>query len=142
MGKFRETINDITIQGISLGWKKPSAVSTATSSKRDVKDLLIIYFLHGLARVLLQWVEARNNDLRQGNTWSIDTLIASLEDHLRHQDVEPVKTFIFVAKTAEENRVLTRLKTYNNNRPLKRTPQLIGRCDYCRREHPGPNNLC
>jgi hypothetical protein len=107
--------------------------------------------------VLLQWVEARNNDLRQGNTWSIDTLIALLEDHLRHQDVEPVKTFISVAKTAEENRVLTRLKgrgnstdttpsalsllTRNNNRPPKRTPQPIGRCDHCRREHLGPN-LC
>jgi hypothetical protein len=63
IGKFRETINNITVQGISLGWKKPSAVSTATSSERDVEDLLIIHFLHGLARVLPQWVEARNNDL-------------------------------------------------------------------------------
>jgi hypothetical protein len=51
--KFRETINDITVQGISLRWKKPSAVSTATSSKQDVEDFLIIYFLHGLACVLL-----------------------------------------------------------------------------------------
>jgi hypothetical protein len=159
IGKFRETINDITVQGISLGWKKPSAVSTATSSERDVEDLLIIHFLHGLARVLPQWVEARNNDLRQGNTWSIDTLIASLEDHLRHQDVEPVKTFISVAKTAEEKRVLSRLKGRsndttssapslptrngnNNNRPLKRTPQPVGHCDHCKREHPGPNDLC
>jgi len=67
-----------------------------------------------------------------------------------------VKTFISVTKTAEEKRVLSRLKgrsndntpsapclpTRNNNRPPKRTPQPIGHCDHCRREHPGPNDLC
>ncbi|KAI1527942.1 hypothetical protein PtrSN001A_009204 [Pyrenophora tritici-repentis] len=113
IGKFRETINDITVQGITLGWKKPSAVP-GTSADRDVEDLLIIHFLHGLARVLPQWVEARNNDLRQGHTWSIDTLVASLEDHLRHAPDEPVKTFLSVSKQAEEKRVLTRLNGRGN----------------------------
>ncbi|KAI1558948.1 hypothetical protein PtrEW7m1_012062, partial [Pyrenophora tritici-repentis] len=113
IGKFRETINDITVQGITLGWKKPSAVP-GTSADRDVEDLLIIHFLHGLARVLPQWVEARNNDLRQGHTWSVDTLVASLEDHLRHALDEPVKTFLSVSKQAEEKRVLTRLNGRGN----------------------------
>ncbi|KAG9377765.1 rve domain containing protein [Pyrenophora tritici-repentis] len=160
IGKFRETINDITVQGITLGWKKPSAVP-GTSADRDIEDLLIIHFLHGLARVLPQWVEARNNDLRQGHTWSIDTLVASLEDHLRHAPDEPVKTFLSVSKQAEEKRVLTRLNgrgngnnsnqnststpsslpTRNNNQQ-KRTPQPVGMCDHCKREHPGPNELC
>ncbi|PZD22513.1 hypothetical protein A1F96_11068 [Pyrenophora tritici-repentis] len=104
IGKFRETINDITVQGITLGWKKPSAVP--------------------------------------GHTWSVDTLVASLEDHLRHALDEPVKTFLSVSKQAEEKRVLTRLNgrgngnnsnqnstptpsslpTRNNNQQ-KRTPQ-------------------
>jgi hypothetical protein len=70
-----------------------------------------------------------------------------------------VKTFISVAKTAEEKRVLSRLKgcsndttssapslttrnSKNNNRPLKRTLQLVGQCDHCKKEHLGPNNLC
>jgi hypothetical protein len=70
-----------------------------------------------------------------------------------------VKTFISVAKTAEEKRVLSRLKGRsndttssapslptcngnNNNRLLKRTLQPVGHCDHCKREHLGPNDLC
>ncbi|PZD25796.1 hypothetical protein A1F97_10987, partial [Pyrenophora tritici-repentis] len=76
------------------------------------------------------------------HTWSVDTLVASLEDHLRHALDEPVKTFLSVSKQAEEKRVLTRLNgrgngnnsnqnstptpsslpTRNNNQQ-KRTPQ-------------------
>ncbi|KAH4914581.1 hypothetical protein HBI57_078750 [Parastagonospora nodorum] len=129
IGKFRETINNITVQGISPRWKKPSAVSMATSSERDVEDLLIIHFLHSLDRVLPQW------------------------------EVEPAKTFISVAKSAEEKRVLSRLKSRsnndatpsapslptrnrNNNNHPKRTPQPVGHCDHCKKEHPGPNDLC
>ncbi|EAT80979.2 hypothetical protein SNOG_11271 [Parastagonospora nodorum SN15] len=99
IGKFRETINDITVQGISPRWKKPSA------------------------------------------------------------EVEPAKTFISVAKSAEEKRVLSRLKSRsnndatpsapslptrnrNNNNHPKRTPQPVGHCDHCKKEHPGPNDLC
>jgi hypothetical protein len=70
---------------------------------------MIIQFLHGLSKVLPQWVEARNNDLRQGNTWTIDTLIASVEDYIRTTNKEPVKTFTTISKQAEEKRVLTRL---------------------------------
>ncbi|KAI0580998.1 hypothetical protein Alg215_04934, partial [Pyrenophora tritici-repentis] len=76
------------------------------------------------------WVEARNNDLRQGHTWSIDTLVASLEDHLRHAPDEPVKTFLPVSKQAEEKRVLTRLNgrgNGNNNNQNSTPPSLTTR---------------
>ncbi|KAI0603704.1 hypothetical protein TUN205_12073, partial [Pyrenophora tritici-repentis] len=33
------------------------------------------------------------------------------------------------------------LPTRNNNQQ-KRTPQPVGMCDHCKREHPGPNELC
>ncbi|KAG9382449.1 rve domain containing protein [Pyrenophora tritici-repentis] len=143
IGKFRETINDITVQGITLGWKKPSAVP-GTSADRDIEDLLIIHFLHGLARVLPQWVEARNNDLRQGHTWSIDTLVASLEDHLRHAPDEPVKTFLSVSKQAEEKRVLTRLNGRgngnNSNQNSTSTPSSLPTRNNNQQKR--PNELC
>jgi hypothetical protein len=68
-----------------------------------------------------------------------------------------VKTFISVAKSAEEKRVLSRLKgrgnndatpsalsllTSNNNKRPKRTHQPVGHCDHCKKKHLGPNDLC
>jgi hypothetical protein len=101
-------------------------------------------------------VEARNNDLRQNHTWTIDTLIASLEDYIRYTKEDPVKSFITISKQAEETRVLSRLKGRGGNTPKNSTtlaaPALlthskkltcvVGMCDYCRKEHPSPNKEC
>jgi hypothetical protein len=156
IGKFRETINDLTVQNITLDWLKP--LTTGATATSRLEQLLIIHFLHGLSRVLPQWVEARNNDLRQGHTWSIDTLIALLEDHIRHTPKESVKAFLTVTKQAEEKRVLSRLnKTGNSNNttPTKpafpsrnsnpgtrRIPAAISMCNPCKKEHAGPNDKC
>ncbi|KAF1831195.1 hypothetical protein BDW02DRAFT_478706, partial [Decorospora gaudefroyi] len=112
IGKFREAINELAVQGITYGWAKPSTPGMSPDS--GVSELTIIHFLHGLGRVLPQWVEARNNDLRQGHTWTIDTLIASLEHHIRHTPEEPIKSFLSVSKQQEEKRVLNRINSRNN----------------------------
>ena len=158
IGKFREAINDLTVQSLSIDWQRPLTAGGLVTSR--VEELRIIHFLHGLGRVLPQWVEARNNDLRQGQSWTIDTLIASLEDHIRHTPEEPVKAFLTVAKQAEEKRVLTRLSKNgkkpattptlatssapgrNNNGQPKRVPTTVGMCNHCQREHAGPNEKC
>jgi hypothetical protein len=67
---------------------------------------MVIHMLHGLSKVIPQWVEDRNNDLRQGSLWTIDTLISSIEDHIRYGNEELVKTFTTIAKQQEEKRVL------------------------------------
>jgi hypothetical protein len=154
IGKFREALNDLTTQGITIGWAKPSV--TGATADGGVAELTIIHFLHGLDRVLPQWVEARNNDLRQNHTWTIDTLIALLEDHIRHTTEDPVKSFITISKQAEETRVLSRRNGRGNNNTPKAAPAAIpaaptaqnkskrpvGYCDYCKREHGGPNKDC
>ena len=62
IGKFREAINDLTVQSLSIDWQRPLTTGGLVTSR--VEELYIIHFLHGLGRVLPQWVEARNNDLR------------------------------------------------------------------------------
>ncbi|KAF2832567.1 hypothetical protein CC86DRAFT_281053, partial [Ophiobolus disseminans] len=114
IGKFRKAITNLVIQGIVIGWRKPSIMAT-TTAEAGLDELIVIHLLYGLSKVLPQWVEARNNDLRQGNTWTADTLIQSVEDHLRHVNKEPVKSFITVYKQKEEQRVLSRLNNNNHN---------------------------
>jgi hypothetical protein len=50
------------------------------------------------------WVEAQNNKLRRdvATRWTLDALVASLEDHIRHTNGEPVNTFLTLAKKEEE----------------------------------------
>ena len=81
-GKFREAIGDIAVQNITLDWKKP--INTGGTLMSRLEELLIIHFLHGLGRVLPQWVEARNNDLRQGQSWSIDSHRVARRPHSSH----------------------------------------------------------
>jgi hypothetical protein len=69
---------------------------------------MVIRMLHGLEKVILEWVEDRNNNLRQGSTWTIDALISSVEDHIRNAAEEPVKTFTTIFKE-KEKRVMQRL---------------------------------
>jgi hypothetical protein len=57
------------MQNIFVDWQKPLTTGGALTLR--LEELLIIHFLHGLTRVLPTWVEACNNDLRQGHTWSI-----------------------------------------------------------------------
>jgi hypothetical protein len=163
IGKFREALTELTAQGIVIGWRKPSSAST--SAEAGVDELMTIHLLQGLAHVLPAWVEARNNDLRAGHgTWTIDILIQSVEDHIRHVNEEPVKTFLTISKQQEEQRALARL---NGQRALTasfaatpsmllsapapapststykgRNPKPIGMCNHCKREHTGPNELC
>jgi hypothetical protein len=152
IGRFRETVNEITQQGISIDWKKKQPALTKTTESTGVEELMVIHLLHGLAKVLPQWVEARRNDLRQGNTWSIDTLISSVEDHIRNAPDEPVKTFLTVTKQAEEKRVLDRINK-NNNKPASQqkgkqtAPEATRKskfvfCKHCEREHLGANDKC
>jgi hypothetical protein len=103
--------------------------------------------LHSLSKVIPQWVEDCNNDLRQGNLWTIVTLISSVEDHLRNvTGKEPVKSFLSITKQAEEKRVLSRLNQ-NNSQPTPRQigprpPKPFGFCKPCGKEHTGPNEDC
>jgi hypothetical protein len=79
---------------------------------------MVIHMLHGLEKVILEWVENRNNNLRQGSTWTINALISSVEDYIRNAAEEPVKTFTTISKEKEEKRVMQRLSQKpNNNRP-------------------------
>jgi hypothetical protein len=128
-------------------------------------ELMVIHLLYGLSNVLPAWVEARNNDLHAGNgTWTIDILIQSVEDHIRHVNEEPVKTFLMISKQKEEQQVLTQLNGQHTTVTATtvvhaspsinsattpapstykgRTPKPIGMCDHCNREHTGPNELC
>jgi hypothetical protein len=98
-----------------LRWHKPSQLTDAGAATNSLEELLVIHMLHSLSKVIPQWVEDRNNDLRQGNLWTIDTLISSVEDHLRNvTGEEPVKSFLSIAKQAEEKRVLNRLNQNNS----------------------------
>lgn len=161
IGKFRETVHELTVQGITIGWKKPSGALFA-SMELSLDELLVMHFLFGLSKVLPQWVEARNNDVRQGNNWTVDTLVASLEDHLRNTAEDPVKAFTTIAKQNEEKRVLSRINSRNNqatgsqnsnsvtappSRPSNNnsgtsTLKPTGFCNHCQKEHQGPNKLC
>jgi hypothetical protein len=108
--------------------------------------------LHGLSKVIPQWVEDRNNDLRQGNLWTIDTLISSVEDHIRHGNKDPVKAFTTIAKQQEEKRVLQRLNQRQNTSKLVNTPGTSQRtpftlkppafCTHCEKDHPGGTDNC
>jgi hypothetical protein len=157
IGKFREVVNDLSMQNIFIDWQKPLTTGGALTSR--LEELLIIHFLHGLTRVLPTWVEACNNDLRQGHTWSIYTLIALLEDHIRHTSEEPVKSFLTVAKQDEEKRVLSCINnrgtnSNSNSTPAalsllicnsnnqQRTPAVATMCDHCMKEHVGANKKC
>ena len=100
---------------------------------------------------MLDWVEARNNELRRdaAKRWTLDALIASLEDHIRHTNGEPVNTFLTLAKKEEEARVLARLKSQNKpisgTTPAKATTpkkSKVAHCNYCDRSHAGPNEAC
>jgi hypothetical protein len=116
IGKLRENINDLAVQGIHITWKKPQ--TTGVSATDSTSELMVIHMLHGLEKVIPEWVENRNNDLRQGSTWTIDALISSVEDHIRNAAEEPVKTFTTISKEKEEKRVMQRLgQKPNNNRP-------------------------
>jgi hypothetical protein len=155
LGKFREAIADVTVAGINISWKKPSQVKDAGTAINSVEELMVIHMLHGLAKVIPQWVEDRSNDLRKGQSWTIDALIASVEDHIRHTNEEPVKTFATVAKQQEETRVLNRLKqqkqqqapttvtTPNSQQPSSRGPRAPKmRCPHCEKEHAGGVASC
>lgn len=155
IGKFREAINDLIVQGIAIDWVKPNQLLASHNSHID--ELMCITMLHGLSKVLPLWVEARNNDLRQGKTWSIDTLIASLEDHIRNTPEEPVKTFTTIAKQQEEKRVRDRLNrstplaTQATTLPLQskaaqsdgtRPAKQTSLCTHCNKEHIGGTEQC
>jgi hypothetical protein len=161
IGKFREALIDLNTAGISFKWVKPK--STTTIDDNGVNELIVIHFLQGLDAVLPEWVEARNNDLRRDNTWTLDALVASLEDHIRHTNGEPVNTFLTISKQEEEKRVLARIRSRNSNGDTKtnlaynatssggaggnnatpRRPRAsMGYCNNCNREHPGPNDAC
>jgi hypothetical protein len=142
IGKFRETINDLATQGISLRWHKPSQLTDAGAATNSLEELMVIHMLHGLSKVIPQWVEDRNNDLRQGNLWTIDTLISSVEDHIRHGNEDPVKAFTTIAKQQEEKRVLQRLNQHQNTTRLPFTPQPPAFCTHCDREHAGGTDNC
>jgi hypothetical protein len=113
IGKLRENINDLAVQGIHITWKKPQ--TTGVSVTDSTSELMVIHMLHGLEKVIPEWVEDRNNDLRQGSTWTIDALISSVEDHIRNAAEEPVKTFTTISKEKEEKRVLQRLSNQTTN---------------------------
>jgi hypothetical protein len=154
IGKFCEALNELLAQDIFIGWAKPSVTNSTAQS--GIAELTIIHFLHGLDRVLPQWMELCNNNLRQNHTWTIDTLIASLEDHIRHTKEEPVKSFLTLTKQAEETRVLSRIRGHGVNTPNNSTTQAalalpmhnkkptraVGMCDHCKKKHAGPNREC
>jgi hypothetical protein len=160
IGKFQEALIDLNTAGISFKWVMPK--STTTTDNNGVGELIVIHFLQGLDAVLPEWVEARNNDLRRDNTWTLDALVASLEDHIRHTNGEPVNTFLTISKQEEEKRVLARIKSRNsgdtktnlapnatssggtggNNTTPRRPRAPMGYCSNCNREHPGPNEAC
>ena len=121
-------------------------------------------FVHGLSRVVPDWCEARENDLRQGNTWVMDNLVASLSDHIRHSNnsTDPVKSFTAIVKQDEEKQVLSRIanrtkdgnnKTHDSNKSNKSTSVTapnkarndrppVTWCDICEKEHTGGTKLC
>jgi hypothetical protein len=80
IGKLRKNINDLAVQGIHIAWRKPQP--TGASVTDSVSELMVIHMLHSLEKVIPEWVEDCNNDLRQGSTWTIDALISSVEDHI------------------------------------------------------------
>ncbi|KAF1347421.1 hypothetical protein EJ07DRAFT_142416 [Lizonia empirigonia] len=158
VGKFREALIDLNSQGISFKWTNPDS---QTSTMNAVDELIVIHFLQGLEAVMPDWVEARNNKLRRdaATRWTLDALIASLEDHIRHTNGEPVNTFLTLAKKEEEARVLARLKSQNKPIPAaqpasgsattaakattpKKSKQSVAHCNYCDRSHAGPNEAC
>ncbi|KAF1939696.1 hypothetical protein EJ02DRAFT_351691, partial [Clathrospora elynae] len=130
IGKFREAVTDLVTQGLSFGWKKPS--TDGATPEGGVDELMVIHFLYGLSKALPDWVEDRNNDLRQDKTWSIDTLILSVEHHILNVPEEPVKAFACVTKTAEEKRVLSQIQQ-QNNLSTPTPPALLTNCPKPRR---------
>jgi hypothetical protein len=49
IGKFRETINDLAIQGLSLRWHKSSQLTDAGATTNSLEELLVIRMLHSLS---------------------------------------------------------------------------------------------
>ena len=45
IGKFRETINDLATQGISLQWHKPSQLTDAGAVTNSLEELMVIHML-------------------------------------------------------------------------------------------------
>ncbi|KAF1942897.1 hypothetical protein EJ02DRAFT_344350, partial [Clathrospora elynae] len=72
--------------------RKPGQVTNtdAGTAIDSVKELMVIHMLHGLAKVNPQWVEDGSNDLCKGQSWTIDALIASVEDDIRHSRPLPL----------------------------------------------------
>jgi hypothetical protein len=68
-GKFREAISDLAIYGLSIAWLKPSVTTPTTATRADgLGQLLVIYYFYGLEKVLPDWVQAREDDLRMGQS--------------------------------------------------------------------------
>ncbi|KAF2174769.1 hypothetical protein K469DRAFT_463474, partial [Zopfia rhizophila CBS 207.26] len=109
MGAFRNALIDVTNQGIILSYKKTMEDGTTKIDKDTLEELLVAHFLLGLRRVLPDWVEARENDMRQGKVWTVDLLMASLEDRICNEKDDPIKIFIVKAKKEEEDRVNKRV---------------------------------
>lgn len=55
---------------------------------------MITQFLYRLKRVLPEWVEARQNNVRQDRGWTLDQLIASLFNHVGGDKKEPAKVYL------------------------------------------------
>jgi hypothetical protein len=87
-------------------------------------------------------------------SWTIDTLIASVKDHTNRAAEEPIKAFTTVFKVAEERRVLSRINkkpsgstapgsTISTNSSGSARPRVtVGHCNHCNKEHPGSNDQC
>jgi hypothetical protein len=86
-------------------------------------------------------------------------LVASLKDHIRHTNGEPVNTFLTLAKKEEEAQVLAQLKYQNKPIPAaqpasssattaakattpKKSKQSVAHCNPCDPIHAGPNEAC
>ncbi|KAF1934673.1 hypothetical protein EJ02DRAFT_318242, partial [Clathrospora elynae] len=76
---------------------------------------------------------------KPGQSWTIDALIASVEDHIRHTNQEPLRTFTTVAKQQEEKRILARVKQQQQPGP-QRAPKT--HCEHCGKEHAGGAASC
>lgn len=151
VGRFKDAHTDLSSAGVTFNYRKPG---TAAATKESNEELQSTIFVHGLRRVVPEWCEQRENDLRQGNAWTLDKLVASLSDHLRHSNDsnDPVKSFTTIAKQQEEKRILSRIadrQRTSNNKPLqssksttKTERQPTAWCDHCKKDHTGGSAKC
>lgn len=144
---FQEALGDLVSQGITISCEKndSSIGETLTIFHPIQMELQVTHFLHGLQKVLPDWVEDRYNDIRQNRAWVLEDLLASLHEHIRTTPGDdPVKVFHAKATKPQQHQNKSKEAADKGKKDeKKKTEQFtMADCKICDKQHNGGTKYC